>query len=29
VDVPIWTKFGSLIQNSMQITRTGRDRNRK
>jgi len=29
VGAPIWTKFGSVMQNDMQITGSGRDQNRK
>jgi len=29
VGAPTWTKFGSVMQNDMQITGSGRDENRK
>jgi len=29
VGAPIWTKFGRVMQNDMEITGSGRDQNRK
>jgi len=29
VGAPFWTKFGSVMQNDMEITQSGRDQNRK